>query len=120
MIEGVKIETVRGKGWGMGRAFYKCPECKQARKTLYSGPESQCKAKIRGNGAEHSERTGSAGKTMVACSQHWPESKVIQDEHLLAARRADEIAASGQGRRTDRVEYWRSVAHDLAQAQAAL
>jgi len=89
MIEGVKIETVRGKGWGMGRAFYKCPECQQARKSLYSASNGPIASRGQASGENAAERTRAQGIARVACSRHWPKSKRLQDDALLDRARAD-------------------------------
>jgi len=88
MIEGVKIETVRGTGWGMGRAFYKCPECGQSRKSLYSASNGPIAPKGHESGDNASERTGALAMGRVACSLHWPKSKRLQDDALLDRARA--------------------------------
>jgi len=85
MIEGVKIETIRGTGWGMGRAFYKCPECGQARKSLYSASNGP----IVPNGENAAERARTPAMGRVACAAHWPKSKRLQDDALLDRARAD-------------------------------
>lgn len=90
-IEGTKVKTIRGKGWGIARALYECPECGKARVRLYSASESAEQAKQameQANAQSAAERTRTPGRVRVACASHWPKSKTKQDDALLAEAKA--------------------------------
>lgn len=115
-IEGVKIKTIRGKGWGPMRALYECPECGQARLKLYSSSDSaeqaeQAKqATVHANAQNAVERTGAQGMARVACASHWPNEKIRKDDGLLARERARRFRQAG---RWEQHHEWTTKANDL-------
>lgn len=76
VIEGVKVQVVRGKGWGWTRAFYRCPVCGKLAKSLYSAPH-------------HRQSDASA----VRCRAHFPAHVISRQDAVVAARRAREMRA---------------------------
>lgn len=67
VIEGVRVKTIRGKGWGWSRAFYACPLCDREVKSLYTAPLAPVK---------------------VACRKHWAVGFCAREDAFVARERA--------------------------------
>lgn len=97
IIEGVRVKTVKGKGWGLCRAYYQCPECDRPVKRLYSSPCQACMSA--GAHVKYPEDESSPGcrrcngtGTLVRCWRHVTRELRGRDDAELAARRLREKA----------------------------
>lgn len=74
-LEGVRVKTIRGSGWGRNRAYYECPACGKVVVRLYSWTSAS-----QGGRRAH-----------VTCRRHTPAEVLSRDNAVLAGERAREL-----------------------------